>query len=87
MSTGEDPGAVFDDLLARGQIQLHPDAAALQNAVAATAASSYVAGRPVAVVVDTRDQAAELSTGIRERPRRPHHGTTCGRGVGAKQDH
>ncbi|CCG01024.1 MobF family relaxase [Blastococcus saxobsidens] len=67
MRTGEDPGKVFDALLARGQIQLHPDAAALQEALAATAAESYADGRPVAVVVDTREQAAELNNAIRER--------------------
>ncbi|MGY5882359.1 MobF family relaxase [Modestobacter lacusdianchii] len=67
MRTGEDPGAVFDALLARGQIQLHPDAAALQDTIAAAAAASYAAGRRVAVVVDTRDQAAELNNAIRER--------------------
>ncbi|CCG05649.1 Conjugative TrwC relaxase (fragment) [Blastococcus saxobsidens DD2] len=67
MRTGEDPGAVFDALLARGQIQLFPDAAALQDTIAATAASSYADGRRVAVVVDTRDQAAELNTAIRDR--------------------
>ncbi|MDK3255268.1 MobF family relaxase [Blastococcus capsensis] len=67
MRTGEDPGAVFDALLARGQIQLFPDPAALQDTLAATAASSYADGRRVAVVVDTRDQAAELNIAIRER--------------------
>ncbi len=67
MRTGEDPGAVFDALHARGQIRLHPDVAARQHALAATAAASYAAGRPVAVVVDTREQAAELNTAIRER--------------------
>ncbi len=67
MRTGEDPGAVFDALLARGQIRLFPDAAALQDALAATAAKSYADSRRVAVVVDTRDQAAELNTAIRER--------------------
>jgi exodeoxyribonuclease V alpha subunit len=67
MRTGEDPGAVFDALLARGQIRLHPDAAARRDTLAAAAAESYAAGRRVAVVVDTRDQAAELNTAIRQR--------------------
>ena len=67
MRTGEDPGAVFDALLARGQIELFPDTAALRDALAATAAESYAAGRQVAVVVDTREQAAELNTAIQER--------------------
>src|SRR5438093_12079145 len=67
MRTGADPGAVFDALLARGQIRLHPDAAALRETVAATAAASYVEGQQIAVVVDTREQAAELNAAIRDR--------------------
>ncbi|MCF6507036.1 TrwC relaxase [Blastococcus sp. MG754426] len=67
MRTGEDPGAVFDALLARGHIQLHPDAAALQEELAATAAESYAEARQVAVVVDTRQQTAEFNNAIRER--------------------
>ncbi|CCH90569.1 Conjugative relaxase TrwC [Modestobacter italicus] len=67
MRTGKDPGAIFDALLARGQIRLFPGAAALQDMLATTAASSYADGRRVAVVVDTREQAAELNNAIRER--------------------
>ena len=68
MRTGDDPGAVFDALLARGQIRLHPDAAALQEALAATAAARPPrAVSRVAVVVDTREQAAELNAAIRDR--------------------
>ena len=39
-AAGDDPGVVFDALLARGRIQLHPDPAALQEALAATAADT-----------------------------------------------
>jgi exodeoxyribonuclease V alpha subunit len=67
MRAGDDPGKVFDALLARGQIRLHPDAQARQEEVAATAASSYSAGEPVALVVDTGEQAAELNAAIRDR--------------------
>ncbi|MEX5720342.1 MobF family relaxase [Geodermatophilus maliterrae] len=67
MRTGEDPGAVFDALAVRGRISLHPNAAALQEALAATSATSYRVGEQVAVVVDTREQAAELSAAIRDR--------------------
>jgi exodeoxyribonuclease V alpha subunit len=67
MRTGEDPGAVFDALAARGRIRLHADPAALQEALAATAATCYGVGKRVAVVVDTREQAAELGAAIRER--------------------
>jgi hypothetical protein len=66
MRTGENPGKVFDALLARGRIHLHPDAEALREALAATAAASYVNGQRLAVVVDTREQAAEFNTAIRE---------------------
>jgi hypothetical protein len=41
MRTGENPGKVFDRLAARGQIQLHPDDAALQASLATTAATSF----------------------------------------------
>ncbi len=67
MRSGADPGAVFDALEARGQIRLHPDAAALQAALAAIAADHHRRGDRVALVVDTREQAAELNAAIRER--------------------
>ncbi len=67
MRTGTDPGAVFDALAARGRIRLHADPAALQEVLAATAATCYGVGQQVAVVVDTREQAAELGAAIRER--------------------
>jgi hypothetical protein len=67
MRTGEDPGAVFDVLVTRGQIRLHLDHGALQATLAATSTTSYRVGEPVAVVVDTREQAAELSAAIRDR--------------------
>ena len=65
--TGTDPGAVFDALLARRQIRLHPDAAALQDALATAAAARYGTGEQVAVVVDTREQAADLNAAIRDQ--------------------
>src|SRR4051794_12149784 len=67
MRAGENPGTVFDALLARGQIRLHPDAQALREALAADAAAGYTAGETVAVVVATREQAAALNAAIRER--------------------
>jgi hypothetical protein len=67
MRTGDDPGRVFDTLLARGQIRLHTDAQTLQQTVAATAAASHTAGEPVALVVDTGEQALELNAAIRDR--------------------
>ncbi|WP_092200573.1 MobF family relaxase [Blastococcus tunisiensis] len=67
MRTGAHPAAVFDALLARGQIRLHPDATALQEAIAAAAAEHHRRGEHVTVVVDTREQAAEVNAVIRER--------------------
>jgi exodeoxyribonuclease V alpha subunit len=63
MRAGTNPGTVFDALLARGQIRLHPDAQALREALAA----GSTAGERVAVVVATREQAAALNAAIRDR--------------------
>ena len=67
MRAGENPGKVFDALLARGQIRLHPDAEALRAELAQTAASSYAGGDRIGVIVDTREQVSELNTAIRDR--------------------
>ncbi|MCW2902800.1 MAG: trwC8 [Streptosporangiaceae bacterium] len=67
MRTGEDPDAVFDALLARGQIRLHPDPAALQQTLADNAAAWHAAGERVAVVADTGEQVTELNAAIRDR--------------------
>ncbi|TFV89905.1 MobF family relaxase [Blastococcus sp. CT_GayMR16] len=67
MRAGTNPGAVFDALLARGQIRLHPDGQALREALAAGAADGYTGGERVAVVVATREQAAALSAAVRDR--------------------
>nr|WP_240619415.1 MobF family relaxase [Blastococcus sp. TF02-8] len=66
MRRGDTPGVVFDALLARGRIRLHPDHAALQDALAATAARDPRAA-DVAVVADTREQVNELNAAIRDR--------------------
>jgi exodeoxyribonuclease V alpha subunit len=66
MRRGDTPGAVFDALLARGRIHLHPDHAALQDTLAATAAHHPQAA-DVAVVADTREQVDELNAAIRHR--------------------
>ncbi|GAB3312784.1 hypothetical protein GCM10027451_25960 [Geodermatophilus aquaeductus] len=67
MRAGTDPGAVFDALLARGQLRLHSDVQALREALAAGAAEDSAAGERVAVVVATREQAAALSAAVRDR--------------------
>ncbi|MCF6506116.1 TrwC relaxase [Blastococcus sp. MG754426] len=65
MRRGDDPGAVFDALLARGRIQLHRDTEALQTAVAEIAADRPTAD--VALVADTREQVAALNSAVRDR--------------------
>ncbi|TQN40824.1 AAA domain-containing protein [Blastococcus colisei] len=66
MRRGDTPGGVFGALLARGRIRLHPDHAALQDALAAAAAHDPRAA-DVAVVADTREQVNELNAAIRNR--------------------
>ncbi len=67
MRDGADLGGVFDALAARGQVRLHADAAALREALATLAAQLHRRGEQTAIVVDTREQAAELGAAIRER--------------------
>jgi exodeoxyribonuclease V alpha subunit len=67
MRWGDDPGAVFDALAARGQICVHPDPAALHEALAALAAGHHDGKEAGAVVVDTGELAAELNAVIRDR--------------------
>ncbi|WP_369254127.1 MobF family relaxase [Geodermatophilus amargosae] len=67
LRAGEDPGGVFDSLLARGRIRLHADPVGLREALAGVTARRQREGERVAVVVDTREQAAEMGAAIRER--------------------
>ncbi|HET7355999.1 MAG TPA: AAA family ATPase, partial [Nocardioidaceae bacterium] len=62
MRTGEDPEAVFDQLLARGHIALHPDEAARTAALAEQAVDTGGL-----VVADTREQVTDLNHAIRQR--------------------
>jgi exodeoxyribonuclease V alpha subunit len=66
MRRGDTQGVVFDALLARGRIHLHPDHAVLQDALAAIVADD-VRPADVAVVADTREQVDELNAAIRNR--------------------
>jgi hypothetical protein len=67
MRTGEDPGAVFDALHARGLIRLHASEADRTAALAKQIAAARAHGGSPAVVVDTREQAATLNAAIRDR--------------------
>ena len=67
MRAGEDPGAVFDQLAARGQIQLYADDAEQLRALATLVAAQRGEGGAPVVVVDTREQAAALSAAAREQ--------------------
>ncbi len=65
MRRSHDPGAVFDALLARGQVRLHRDAEALETALAGIAADSLAA--EVALVANTLEQVNALSAAVRAR--------------------
>ena len=82
MRTGDDPGAVFDTLLDRGQVELHASdtdrTTALTELAATDAALSpgVSAAAGTVVVADTRAQVAELNAAIRDRLVEPDESTT-----------
>jgi conjugative relaxase-like TrwC/TraI family protein len=69
MRTGDDPGAVFDQLLARGQIVIHGSEVERTTALAQIGATSSgrTGGTGDLVIADTRDQVAHLNAAIREQ--------------------
>ncbi len=67
MRTGDDPGTVFDALVARGQIQLHPDDAALRTSLATAAAEPHRGNERLAIVTDTLEQTDALNAAIRDK--------------------
>lgn len=67
MRHGDNPAAVFDQLLARGQVTLYPTDAERDVALAQLAATNHQAGRREALVVDTLDQVHTLNVEIRAR--------------------
>ncbi|MEP7180494.1 MAG: AAA family ATPase, partial [Pseudonocardiales bacterium] len=67
MRAGEDPGAVLDQLSQRGQVRVHAGEAERHAALAELVTAEHLAGQDVAVVVDTREQAAALNAAIRDR--------------------
>ncbi len=71
MRTGDDPAALFDALVGRGQIQIHDRAsdrlAALADSAAEAASASTTGDHSALVVADTREQVAALNAAIRDR--------------------
>ncbi len=62
MRSGQNPEALFDQLVQRGQIVIHPDEASRTAVLADDAAATGAL-----VVADTREQVADLNQVIRER--------------------
>jgi hypothetical protein len=60
MRTGEDPGSVFDELNARGQVVIHPTEVERTAALADAGAGGHL------VIADTREQVADLNASIRD---------------------
>ena len=69
MRTSRHPGRVFDTLLARGGIRLHPSEAERTRALAQIGAQPWAEGsvEPVLVIADTREQVAALNGTIRDQ--------------------
>ncbi|MEO6144610.1 MAG: AAA family ATPase, partial [Dermatophilaceae bacterium] len=69
MRTSRHPGRVFDTLLARGGIRLHPSEGERTRALALIGAqpSGEASERPVLVIADTREQVAALNGTIRDQ--------------------
>ena len=67
MRDGDNPAGVFDYLHTRGLVQLHDCELNRQQAIAADLVDERQAGRSVAVVVDTREQADALNSAIHDR--------------------
>ncbi|MHB8298305.1 MAG: MobF family relaxase [Dermatophilaceae bacterium] len=69
MRTSRHPAGVFDTLLARGQIRLHPSESERTRAVAQIGAQpcGEVSAEPVLVIAETREQVAALNATIRDQ--------------------
>lgn len=67
MRSGSDPDAVFDALLARNQIRVHPADAGRVSALTDAAVDALTAGAATVVVADTNEQVAALNAAIRDR--------------------
>jgi len=69
MRTSRHPGGVFDTLLARGQIRLHPSESERTRTLAQIGAQPWAeaSAGPVLVIADTREQVAALNGTIRDQ--------------------
>lgn len=65
--SGVDPGAVFDELLARGEIRLHRTEADAVAAIAYSVAERQLAGVSQSIAVPTNEAAAVINEVARER--------------------
>jgi exodeoxyribonuclease V alpha subunit len=68
MRTSRHPAGVFDTLLARGQIRLHPSESERTRALAQIGAQprAEASAEPVLVIAETREQVAALNATIRD---------------------
>ena len=69
MRTSRHPGGVFDTLLARGQIRLHPSESERTRALAQIGAQpcGEASVEPVLVIAETRERVAALNATIRDQ--------------------
>ena len=80
MRRSEDPAAVFDALVRRGQVVVHA------SEVERTAALAEVGASGELVIADTRDQVTELNASIRERRQAAHPaGHSAGNSAGQRE--
>jgi hypothetical protein len=67
MRTGIDPAAVFDQLTARGNTQLHTSTAEVIDALAELVAAERAAGGELLLLASTREQVTLLNEAVRAR--------------------
>jgi hypothetical protein len=66
MRTGEEPGEVFDTLVAKGLVQVHASDVERVDALAAEAVADLIARRDVRVLADTNERVGQLNATIRD---------------------
>ncbi len=67
MRTGDDPGDVFDQLVARGQVQVHDEPAEARAEIADDWMTHARAGDSATIVAATNREAAEINHTVRHR--------------------